>query len=115
MKDIKLSEDELKSALIVKYGNITQTAKLVGVSAAYIYKLVDRYGIKDFLARARENAEDLAMATVLDNMDDVDVALKFLSLRQRANSAQISLGISGDVIVEVTGIEDKKDIDKFLS
>lgn len=112
---IDVTEEQLVGSLVTNYGIVAKTAKMLKMSVATIYRMIEKFGLKGKIEEIRSNIDDLALESVVNGIDDPKVALGLLNLRSKSNAAKVSILGDKDGFKIIVGTkEDGEDLDKFL-
>jgi len=78
--------------------------------------MIKKWKLEPLLQEARTYNEDLAMETINDNMDDVDVALKYMAIvaRKEAAAARQRVTVEGDNGLKIT-VENNQQAEELSS
>ena len=111
-----MDKDKLIKALIVSDGIVIEAEQALGVSHATIYKYIKEYDLMPLIEELRNNMVDNALSTVKANMDNPDVALKYLNYHTRRVGTGFKLNVDKDsgVTITVNSKEDADDLNEFL-
>ena len=82
----KLTRKMLKFSIENNDGVIAAVARELNISRQYIHRVIKKWKLEANVQEAKTHNEDLALDTVRDNMDSVDVALKYLSIQARKDA-----------------------------
>ena len=116
MLKIVLSESQILDAVGECDGIIPMAAKKLKVSKSTLYDKISELKLKHSIELLRQRMDDVALETVHKNLSDVDVALKYLALRQRAATNVTNLQLNGgNLSVSVATVEQKEELEDFLS
>lgn len=110
-----ISKDTLEQEILLGFGIIVRISRNLKVSPATVYNWIHKYDLMEFLENARDLISDSAYSTVIDNIDDVQVALKLLSLRKSSSSGfKVNVDKESGITITVNSTEDVDALDKFL-
>ena len=113
-----VTKKRLKNALEKHDGIVVKAAEYLKVSRQYIYKMVKKHKMQDYLETLRNRQVDKALATIDDNMDDVDVALKYLAIKTRQESSRQKISVTDNngnqINVTVTSDNKASKLNEFL-
>ena len=106
------TEEEIRIAILSASGILVRAARALGVGNTTIYKYIEMYNLKDFVKDARERVEDLALAVVIDNMEnDPKLALGLLNYLGRYKGHTTPLG---GMTINVTSVQQEDDLNIFI-
>lgn len=86
-RNTKLNRKLLKFSIETNDGIIAKVARELNLSRQYIYRMVKKWKLEPIIEECRTRQVDIALSTIGDHMDDVDVALKYLAIQARKEAA----------------------------
>ena len=115
----KVTRKILKFSLETNDGIVARTSRELGISRQYIYRMIKKWKLGAVVEETRTRNEDIAMDTIRDNMDDVDVALKYMSIQARKDSAiskqKITVEDQSGVKVTVENVAQADSLQNFMN
>lgn len=114
---VPITKETVKKHILKARGIILTAKKTLGISRTTIYRYITDYNLEDYVEQVRDLNADKAMATVIEDLDDIETAKWYLTyiVKKRGISRQ-SVNISGSqVVIAVNSQSEQDKLNGFLN